>query len=69
MIYPKMTTDEIRALPALMTVRDLHRLTGWNTSTISRKAKSGEWPWPCSRISGRWMFPTEKVLSSLGIDA
>lgn len=65
---PTMTAAEVRELPALIGVKEVCRLTGWNQNNVTTKAKRGALPWPCRKLSYRWLFPTDKVLEALGID-
>ncbi len=60
--------DEIRRLPAALTVIQAARLLGIGRSSAYQAVKAGTWPTRVLRIGRTIRIPAAEVLALLGID-
>jgi Helix-turn-helix domain len=64
----RMTTDEIRALPATVDVATAARALGFGRSLAYDLARHGRFPCRVLRAGNRYLIPTTELLRLLGLD-
>jgi excisionase family DNA binding protein len=67
MINGTLAADEVRRLPAALTVVQAARLLGIGRSSAYQAVKSGAWPTRVLRIGRTIRIPCAEVLALLGI--
>jgi len=64
----RLTTDEIRALPASVDIVTAGRALGVCRDVAYRLAADGQFPAPVIRVGRRWVVPRAGILRALGLD-
>ena len=54
--------------PATLTIQEAASLLGIGLSSAYEAARTGNFPTPVLRISGRYVVPTKPLLDALGLD-
>lgn len=62
-----MTTDELRSLPATVSITTAARALGCGRTLAYELARRDEFPCPVLRLGDRYIVPTAGLLCALGI--
>jgi predicted DNA-binding transcriptional regulator AlpA len=62
-----MSSDELRALPATVTIRTAARALGCGRTLAYDLVRRGEFPCPVLRLGSRYSVPTAGLLAVLGV--
>lgn len=65
---PTMTMEQIRALPALITVPTVRKVTGMHDRSIQYMAARGEIP-GVRKVGNRFLFNTKALLEFVGLES
>lgn len=62
-----MTDDELRRLPALLTVPHAGRVLGVGRTVAYQLVRRGEWPTPVIRVGAKIWIPRSPLLEFVGV--
>lgn len=64
---PRLTPQEVQALPATITTREACGVLGMQVNTVQRLARQGRIP--ASKVGSRLLFSKAKICALAGIDS